>query len=108
MSDESLLPAAVRGLVRVSRLAQRATGDLGIADFRVLAIIAGREGSASRGAARLLLSRPTIGSTLDFLARRGLTVRSSVPDDARATTVSLSEQGADLLRRTEQRMSRQT
>jgi DNA-binding MarR family transcriptional regulator len=107
MPDESLLPDAVRALVRVSRLVESASGDLGIADYRVLSIIASGEDSPSRVAARLLLSRPTISATLDSLGRRGLILRSSVPDDARATALSLSDVGADLLRRAEVRMSRQ-
>ena len=59
MTDASLLPDAVRGLVRVARIVESASGDLSIADFRVVSIIASGEDSPSRVAARLLLSRPT-------------------------------------------------
>ena len=107
MTDDSLPSAAVRGIVRVSRLVESASGDLSVADYRVLSIIAGGEGSPSRVAARLLLSRPTISSTLDSLGKRGLIIRSSVPDDGRAATLTLSEDGADLLGRAQVRMSRQ-
>jgi len=105
--DDSLLSAAVRGIVRASRLVESASGDLSIADYRVLSIIAGGEGSPSRVAGRLLLSKPTISSTLDSLSKRGLIIRKSVPDDARAATVTVSEDGTDLLRRAQVRMSRQ-
>jgi DNA-binding MarR family transcriptional regulator len=107
VSDDPLLPSAVRGLVRVSRLVESASGDLSTADFRVLSIIARGESSPSRVASRLLLSRPTISSTLDSLEKRGLIVRSIVPDDARAAILSLSDDGTDLLQRAERRMSRQ-
>ena len=104
---DSLLPAAVRGLIRVARLVEGASGDLSIADFRVLSIIASGEDSPSQVAARLLLSKPTISSTLDSLRRRGLIERSPMPDDARAVTLALSAKGTDLLDRAERRMSRQ-
>jgi DNA-binding MarR family transcriptional regulator len=107
MPDDSLLSAAVRGIVRVSRLVESASGDLSIADYRVLSIISGGEGSPSRVAARLLLSKPTISSTLDSLGKRGLIIRSSVPDDGRAATLTVSKDGAGLLRRAQARMSRQ-
>ncbi|WP_407344504.1 MarR family transcriptional regulator [Pengzhenrongella phosphoraccumulans] len=107
MTDHTLLPGAVRGLIRVARLVEGASGDLSIADFRVLSIIASGENSPSQIAARLLLSKPTISSTLDSLGKRALIERSAVPDDARAVTLALSEKGADLLERAERRMSRQ-
>ncbi|QTE28187.1 MarR family transcriptional regulator [Pengzhenrongella sicca] len=104
---DPLLLAAVRGLVRASRLVESGTGDLSVADFRVLSIIAMGDASPSRIADRLLLSRPTISSTLDSLGKRGLIDRLSVPGDARAATLSLTQDGADLLGRAERRMSRQ-
>jgi len=107
MPDDSLLPTAVRGLIRVSRLIESATGDLSIADWRVLSIIASGEGSPSRVADRLLLSRPTISATLDSLGKRGLIERTTMPDDARAASISLSIDGADQLERAKVRMSRQ-
>ena len=107
MTDASLLPDAVRGLVRVARIVESASGDLSIADFRVVSIIASGENSPSRVAARLLLSRPTITATLDSLEKRGLVLRSGVADDARATALSLTEEGIVLLGRAEARMSRQ-
>ena len=107
MTENAHLPEAVRAIVRASRIVEAASGELGIADFRVLSIIAAGEDSPSRVAARLLLSRPTISATLDSLLKRGLIVRASVPDDARAAALSLSDEGADLLRRAEVRMARQ-
>ena len=107
MPDNSLLSTAVRGLIRASRLIESATGDLSIADWRVLSIIANGEGSPSRIADRLLLSRPTISATLDSLSKRGLIERMAMPDDARAASISLSVDGADQLARAEVRMSRQ-
>ena len=107
MPAESPLRAAVHGLVRVARLVEGATGDLSIADFRVLSLIACGEDRPSRVAARLLLSRPTVSSTLESLGRRGLIVRSSPPGDARTASLALTDEGADLLARAERRMSRQ-
>lgn len=107
MIPESPLSAAVRGLVRASRLVESASRDMSIADFRVLSLIARGEESPSLIATRLMLSRPTISSTLDSLGKRGLIVRSVAPDDGRAARLSLTGDGLDELERADRRMSRQ-
>ena len=107
MTEPSALVDAVRGLSRIARVVEHETEDLSVADYRVLSIIVSGEGRASRLASRLALGKPTISATVDSLVRRGLLVRSSVPGDNRATALSLSELGAELLERVEARMARQ-
>jgi DNA-binding MarR family transcriptional regulator len=107
MTEPSTFVDAVRGLSRIARVVEHETEDLSVADYRVLSAVVSGEGRASRLASRLALGKPTISATVDSLVRRGLLVRSSVPGDNRATALSLSELGAELLERVEARMARQ-
>ena len=88
---------AVRALARVSRILERASGDLSLADYRVLSAIAEGEGRASRLAARLTLGKPAISSSVDSLVRRGLLLKSHVDGDQRATALSLTAEGEAVL-----------
>jgi DNA-binding MarR family transcriptional regulator len=105
--EQSTLIDAVRALSRVSRIVEHETDELSVADYRVLSTIVSGEGRASRLASRLALGKPTISASVDSLVRRGLLVRASVPGDNRATALSLSEEGVQLLNRVEARMARQ-
>jgi DNA-binding MarR family transcriptional regulator len=107
MPEPSALVDAVRALSRVSRVVERETDELSVADYRVLSTIVSGEGRASRLAARLALGKPTISASVESLVKRGLLVRSSVRGDNRAIALSLTEDGAELLDRVETRMARQ-
>jgi DNA-binding MarR family transcriptional regulator len=107
VTEPSALIDAVRGLSRVSRIVEHETDELSVADYRVLSTIVSGEGRATRLAARLALGKPTISASVDSLVRRGLLVRASVPGDNRATALSLTEEGVDLLNQVEARMARQ-
>jgi len=101
------LADAVLAVSRLTRIVERASDELSSADYRVMSAIAGGEARASRLAARLLLGKPTISSTVDSLSKRGLIVKSTVEGDNRAVELSLSEEGAELFTRMEGRMVRQ-
>lgn len=95
---------AVRALARAARLLERAAGDLGMAQYRVLAAIASGEERASRVAERLGLGRPTISAAVDSLCRDGHLRRTEVAGDQRAYRLELTAEGRELLHRVEERM----
>lgn len=93
----------MRALARASRLLERASGDLSLAHYRVLAAVADGDERASRVARRLALGKPTISASVDALCRRGLLRRESA-DDQRAITLRLTVTGQALLRDVETAM----
>jgi DNA-binding MarR family transcriptional regulator len=95
---------AVRALARASRILERSTGELSLAQYRVLAAVAGGDERASRIARRLALGKPTISATVDSLCQRGLVARGEVADDQRAAALSLTAQGKTMLRTVENTM----
>ncbi|HEY0259263.1 MAG TPA: MarR family transcriptional regulator [Lacisediminihabitans sp.] len=107
MTDSESSPAieAVRGIVRVSRLIERASAELSLADYRVLSAIDSGEGRASRLASRLALGKPTVSATVDSLHRRGLLDRSVVAGDQRASALSLTAEGRAIFERAETEMA---
>jgi DNA-binding MarR family transcriptional regulator len=106
VAPDALLDA-VRAIARLTRVVNPAAGDLSHADYRAMSIIRLGEVRASRLAARLALGKATISATIESLARRGLVERADVPEDSRATELSLSQEGIDLLDLVEGRMARQ-
>lgn len=106
LSDADLL-AAVRALARASRLLERASEDLSLAHYRVLAAIAAGDARASRLARRLALGKPTISAAVESLAARGYLRRSEVREDQRAVALDITESGRTALAATEQAMVRQ-
>ncbi|BDZ51984.1 hypothetical protein GCM10025867_42250 [Frondihabitans sucicola] len=107
MADQTSLIRAVRALARASRVVERASDGLSFADYRVLAAISSGEERASRLANRLAVGKPAISATVDSLHKRGLILRNAVEGDARATSLAISEEGAELFARMEGRMARQ-
>lgn len=97
---------AVQALTRASKVLERASGELGLAHYRVLSAIAAGDERASRIAARLVLGKPTISAAVDSLCGRGLLTRSAVAGDQRATQLALTEKGAAVLGETETAMTR--
>jgi DNA-binding MarR family transcriptional regulator len=96
---------AVRTVVRLSRLFERACGELNLAHYRVLAAVAEGERRASNVAERLALGKPTISASVDALCRRGLLTREDVAHDQRATTLRLTDAGATALQAAEAAMT---
>jgi DNA-binding MarR family transcriptional regulator len=95
---------AVRALARLARLLEKASGNLGMAQYRVLSAIAAGDERASRVAERLGLGRPAISAAVDALCREGLLERSDAPGDQRAFDLSLTDAGRAQLAEVEARM----
>ena len=95
---------AIRALARASSLLERASGDLSLAHYRVLAAIASGDQRASRVAAKLALGRPAVSAAVDSLGRRGLVARHEVEHDQRAVSLRLTDAGERALARAEEQM----
>ncbi|HUJ64863.1 MAG TPA: MarR family winged helix-turn-helix transcriptional regulator [Acidimicrobiales bacterium] len=97
---------AVRGLVRVSALLEKASSELSLAHYRVLSAISSGDERASRIARRLALGKPTVSAAVASLCQRGLLVRAGVEGDLRATDLRLTAEGRAVLERVEAEMIR--
>src|ERR1700761_7040788 len=86
---------AVRALARAARVLERASGQISLAQYRVLSAVAAGDERASRIAERLELGRPTISAAVATLCRHGLLVRDEVVADQRATDLRLTPSGAE-------------
>jgi len=95
---------AVRALARAARVLERASGQISLAQYRVLSAIAAGDERASRIAERLELGRPTISAAVAALCRHGLLVRDEVVADQRAMDLRLTPAGVELLGRIESDM----
>lgn len=92
---------AVRALARLSRVLERATTELSLAHYRVLAAVGAGADRASWVASRLSLGRPTVSASVDALLQRGLLARSGAGEDGRVSTLALTAAGREMLDRTE-------
>jgi DNA-binding MarR family transcriptional regulator len=95
---------AVRAVARMSRILERACGELSMPHYRVLAAVAGGDERASRVARRLALGKPAISVSVDALCRRGLLTREDVAGDQRAVTLRLTPEGTAALHAAEKAM----
>ncbi len=100
------LRSAARTLALVARVLERAAGDLTLAQYRVLTLVAAGDERASRLALRLAVGKPTVTAVVDGLVERGHLERRAVPDDRRATRLVLTESGRDALDVAEIEMAR--
>ncbi|MDQ7907552.1 MarR family winged helix-turn-helix transcriptional regulator [Phytohabitans sp. ZYX-F-186] len=91
----------VRVLARLARLMERNSGELSLAQYRVLAAVGAGEERASRVAQRLALGKPTVSASVDALTRRGLITSASVGEDQRAVALTLTPPGQAMLDRVE-------
>ena len=96
-------PEAVRAVARLSRILERACGDLSMAHYRVLAAVSDGDERASRVARRLALGKPAISASVEALCRRGLLTRADAADQ-RAVTLRLTRSGHAALRTAETAM----
>lgn len=97
MSARTQQQEAVRALARIARLLERASGELSLAHYRVLAAISDGDERASRVAVRLAIGKPTVSAAVESLTRRGLVTQAEVEDDQRATALGLTRQGQAVL-----------
>jgi DNA-binding MarR family transcriptional regulator len=84
---------------------ERASGELSLPQYRVLASIAAGDERASRIAERLALGKPAISAAVESLRQRGLLTRSGVDDDQRAAALRLTGDGRAALEAAERAMT---
>src|SRR5581483_5476577 len=96
---------AVRALARASSVLERASSELSLARYRVLAAISSGSAMASRMADRLALGKPAVEAAVDSLERRWLLERLAVEGDQRAATLRLTPAGERLLAEVEGEMT---
>jgi DNA-binding MarR family transcriptional regulator len=101
--DEVLV--AVRGFARAVRILERASRELSMPHYRVLASVAAGEERASRVAERLELGRPAISSAVEALCARGFMERRGVKGDQRAVDLRVTTEGVAVLERVEHEMT---
>ena len=94
----------MRALARASRLLERASDELSLGHYRVLAAVAAGEERASRVASGLALGKPTVSAAVESLCERGLVARARVDADQRASSLCLTAAGELLLARVEAEM----
>jgi DNA-binding MarR family transcriptional regulator len=95
----------VETLSRVARVLERASGQLSLSHYRVLAMVAAGDGRASRLAGRLALGKPAISAAVESLVSRGLLLRSDADPDRRATQLQITARGRAGLAAAEASMS---
>jgi DNA-binding MarR family transcriptional regulator len=95
----------VEVLARLARILERASGELSLAHYRVLAMVSSGDGRASRLATRLSLGKPAISAAVDSLAAREMIVRSGPEEDHRATRLEITPRGRCALAAAESAMA---
>ncbi len=94
----------VLAVARLARFLERACTDLTLAQYRVLALVADGERHASRVATALALGKPTVSASVETLAERGLLRRAPAGHDRRATELTVTAAGRQVLQTTEAAM----
>jgi DNA-binding MarR family transcriptional regulator len=84
-------------LARLARLLERSCTDVTLAQYRLLAMIAGGAERASELAGQLALTKPTVSATIDTLVDRTFITREAADDDRRAIRLQLTGSGRDAL-----------
>jgi len=80
-------------VARLSRLFERASGELSLPHYRVLAAVSEGDERASHVARRLALGKPAISASVDSLCRRGFLVRAATEGDHRVSPLRLTPAG---------------
>jgi DNA-binding MarR family transcriptional regulator len=99
------LREASRAMALLGRTLERACADLTLAQYRVLAMVAGGDARASKLAERLAVARPTVTAVVDGLVERGYLLREAVPGDRRSTSIVVTQEGRARLAAAEDAMS---
>lgn len=94
----------IRTFAHMARVLERSSGDLTLAQYRVLALVAAGGERANELADHLALAPTTITSVVDGLVDSGRLVRGAVEDDRRAARISITPAGLDALGLAEQSM----
>lgn len=95
--DDQDRRTVIRTFAHMARVLERASGDLSLAQYRVLALVAAGGERANQLADHLALAPTTITSVVDGLVEWGCLVRAAVEDDRRAARISITPAGLDAL-----------
>jgi DNA-binding MarR family transcriptional regulator len=91
------LHRAARTIALLARVLERAAGDLTLAQYRVLALVAAGDERATLLAGRLAITKPSVSAVVEGLAERGYLAREPVDGDRRAVRLSMTRAGAHAL-----------
>ncbi|GAB3411039.1 hypothetical protein GCM10027569_27260 [Flindersiella endophytica] len=92
---------AVRALVRVGRLLERADAGLSLAQFRILELVSRGTERSTHIASRLATSKPAVTMVVDGLVAAGLLTRGSRQGDRRVVVLALTPAGETALAKAE-------
>ncbi|MGQ0825710.1 MAG: MarR family winged helix-turn-helix transcriptional regulator [Actinomycetota bacterium] len=96
---------AVRAIAFAARKLERAAGELTVAQYRVLALVADGDERSTLLAHRLAVAKPTVTAVVDGLVERKLLTREAVEGDRRSLRLALTPAGRRALEHTEAAMA---
>lgn len=99
------LKRAARAIALAARKLERATGDLSLAQYRVLALVSGGDERSSLIAERLAVAKPTITAVVDGLVERAYVARQAIEGDRRSLRLVLTPLGRKALAAAETAMA---
>src|SRR5690349_15097700 len=99
-----IVDTTVLTLARLARLLERASGELTLPQYRLLAMIDDGAERASEIAGRLALTKPTVSATIDTLVERGLVTRGVADEDRRAVRLEITADCRDVVGAAERAM----
>jgi DNA-binding MarR family transcriptional regulator len=99
------LHRTARTLALLARILERAAGDLTLAQYRVLALVAAGDERATLLAGRLAITKPSVSAVVEGLAERGYLAREPVDGDRRAVRLRITAAGTDALATAEAAMA---
>lgn len=100
------LDRAARTLALLARVLERAAGDLTLAQYRVLALVAGGDERATLLAGRLAITKPSVSAVVEGLVERGCLAREPVDGDRRAIRLRITDAGTKALTAAETAMAK--
>jgi DNA-binding MarR family transcriptional regulator len=92
-------------LAFAARRLERASGDLTLAQYRVLALVAAGDERSSLLAQRLAVARPTVTAVVDGLVERGCVAREAVAGDRRSLRLVVTDLGLATLAAADEAMA---
>jgi len=99
------LHRAARTIALLARVLERAAGDLSLAQYRVLALVAAGDERATLLAGRLAITKPSVSAVVDGLVERELLAREAVAGDRRAVRLRITAAGTKALTAAETAMA---
>lgn len=103
--DAQTYATATTAIARLARLLERSCSGLSLSHYRVLSAVAAGEGRASRVAIRLSLGKPAISAAVEGLVAQGFLERAGDAADQRATSLTITPAGLEVLQRCQQVMN---